>query len=179
MAAVTDHLAAVSWPVRTDRLWLRRATLDDVDATWTFRQLPEIGEWISRAPTTKEAYAEQFGLGILPFFPLAGGFLTGKYKRNAPMPEGARLTNNEKAARRYMTEANLLLAEKLEAFAMAHGHTLVELAFSWLASRPFVSSIIAGATRPEQVEQNVTSASWNLSAEEIEEIAGILDAAEG
>ena len=61
MAAVTDHLAAVSWPVRTDRLWLRRATLDDVDATWTFRQLPEIGEWISRAPTTKEAYAEQFG----------------------------------------------------------------------------------------------------------------------
>ncbi|MCB1461249.1 MAG: aldo/keto reductase [Nitratireductor sp.] len=127
----------------------------------------------------KQEVMQAYGLGLLPYYPLAAGILTGKYKRNAPMPEGARLTNNEKAARRYMTEANLLLAEKLEAFAMARGHTLVELAFSWLASRPFVSSIIAGATRPEQVEQNVTSASWNLSAEEIEEIAGILDAAEG
>ena len=117
---------------------------------------------------------ESYGMGLLPYYPLAAGILTGKYKRNAPMPEGARLTNNEKAARRYVTEANLILAEKLEAFAKARDHTLVELAFSWLASRPVVSSIIAGATKPEQVEQNVASAGWKLSADDLAEINRIL-----
>jgi RimJ/RimL family protein N-acetyltransferase len=61
MAGVTDPLATVAWPVRTDRLWIRRATADDLDDTWEFRSLPEVGEWLSRAPTTKEAYADQFG----------------------------------------------------------------------------------------------------------------------
>lgn len=118
---------------------------------------------------------EAYGMGLLPYYPLAAGILTGKYKRNAPMPEGARLTNNQKAAQRYVTEANLVLAEKLEAFAKERDHTLVELAFSWLASRPVVSSIIAGATKPEQIEQNVSSAGWKLSADDLAGIDRILN----
>ena len=114
-----------------------------------------------------------FGLGILPYFPLASGLLTGKYKRDV-MPEGARLTVTERLANRYINEKNWAIVDGLEAFASARGHSLLELAFSWLASQPTVSSVIAGATKPEQVEQNVVAAVWELSTEELAEIAGIL-----
>lgn len=111
-----------------------------------------------------------YNLGLLPFFPLASGLLTGKYKRNAPRPDGARLTTTQRLADRYMTEANWPKVEALDAFATARGHTLLELAFSWLASEPAVGSVIAGATRPEQLEQNVRAVSWALTADDRAEI---------
>lgn len=110
------------------------------------------------------------GLGLLPYFPLASGLLTGKYRRNAPLPEGARLTKTQRLADRYLTEANWAVAEKLGDFAAAHGKSLLELAFSWLAARAPVASVIAGATRPEQVEANVKAAGWALTPEDLAEI---------
>ena len=114
--------------------------------------------------------ARHYGMGLLPYFPLANGALTGKYKRNAPMPEGARLTKLPQRAGEIFSDANWTRIEKLTAFAEARGKTLVELAFSWLAAQPVVSSVIAGATRPEQVAANVKAAEWKLSAEELAEI---------
>jgi aryl-alcohol dehydrogenase-like predicted oxidoreductase len=109
------------------------------------------------------------GLGLLPFFPLASGLLTGKYRRNAKLPQGTRLTKEQRLADRFMTEANWAKAERLQDFAEQRGHTLLELAFSWLASRPTVASVIAGATKPEQIEANIRAVGWKLSAEEMAE----------
>ena len=120
---------------------------------------------------------QAYGLGLLPFFPLASGLLTGKYQRNARMPEGARLTATQRLADRYLTERNWKLTERLADFAAKHGHSLLELAFSWLAARPPVASVIAGATKPEQVEQNVRAADWKLGAEDLAEIDRLRDAA--
>jgi aryl-alcohol dehydrogenase-like predicted oxidoreductase len=113
---------------------------------------------------------EAYGVGLLPFFPLASGLLTGKYRRNAPLPEGARLTNTQRLAERYLTEVNWQIVERLADFCATRGHTMLELAFSWLAARPTVSSVIAGATKPEQLEQNVRAADWVLTPEELAEI---------
>jgi len=112
----------------------------------------------------------EYGLGLLPYFPLASGLLTGKYRRNQPMPEGARLTNTQRLADRYLSERNWLISEKLADFAEARGHTALELAFSWLLARKPVASVIAGATKPEQIAQNVAAGGWKLSAEELAEI---------
>lgn len=117
--------------------------------------------------------ARHFGMGLLPYFPLANGLLTGKYKRNQPMPDGARMTREAQRANEVLTEANWQKTEKLSAFCEKHGKTMVELAFSWLAAQPVVSSVIAGATRPEQIEANVKAASWTLNADELAEIDAI------
>lgn len=114
-----------------------------------------------------------FGMGLLPYFPLANGLLTGKYQRNAPMPEGARMTREAQRAGEVLTEANWAMTEKLAAFCEARGKTLLELAFSWLAAQPAVSSVIAGATRPEQVAANVKAADWVLTPQELTEIDAI------
>ncbi|WP_024506204.1 aldo/keto reductase [Bradyrhizobium sp. ARR65] len=114
--------------------------------------------------------AQEYKLGLLPYFPLASGLLTGKYKRGAAAPEGTRFATTPRLRDHYVTPRNEEIAEKLQAFAQARGHTLLELAFSWLAARPQVASIIAGATRVEQVEQNVKAIAWTLSAEEMAEI---------
>ena len=119
---------------------------------------------------------QAYGLGLLPFFPLASGLLTGKYKRNA-MPEGARLTVAQRLADRYLTEGNWQLVQRLEDFCAKRDHTLLELAFSWLAQRPQVSSVIAGATSAAQVEQNVRAADWKLGAEDMAEIDRLRSAA--
>jgi aryl-alcohol dehydrogenase-like predicted oxidoreductase len=111
-----------------------------------------------------------YGLGLIPFSPLANGLLTGKYRRNAAMPEGARLTATPRAAERYLTERNWRLTERLGDFCAARGHSLLELAFSWLLNRPAVASVIAGATAPEQVAANVRAAEWALSREDMDEI---------
>ena len=113
---------------------------------------------------------ENYRLGLIPFSPLADGMLTGKYRRNAPMPEGARLTTTARAAERRLTERNWAVVERLGDFCEARGHTLLELAISWLLHRPAVASVIAGATRPEQVEANVRAAGWTLSREDMDEI---------
>jgi aryl-alcohol dehydrogenase-like predicted oxidoreductase len=111
-----------------------------------------------------------YGMGLLPFFPLACGMLTGKYRRNAELPAGARLTDTQRHQERYFTDANWGIVEALSAFAATRGHTLLELAFSWLAARAPVASVIAGATRPEQVAANVKAATWALSAAELAEV---------
>ena len=112
----------------------------------------------------------QYGLGVIPFSPLANGLLTGKYRRNTPLPEGARLTLTPRAAGRYLTDDNWTIVERLEGFAVERGHSLLELAISWLARRPQVASVIAGATRPDQVEQNARAAGWALTDEDMQEI---------
>lgn len=117
--------------------------------------------------------ATHYGMGLLPYFPLANGLLTGKYKRNAPMPEGARMTREAPRAAEVLTEANWEKTEKLTAFCEARAKTLVGLAFSWLAAQPVISSVIAGATRPEQIAANVKAAEWALTAEELAEIDAI------
>jgi aryl-alcohol dehydrogenase-like predicted oxidoreductase len=114
--------------------------------------------------------AQQYNLGLLPFFPLASGLLTGKYQRGAAAPADTRFAKAPALRDRYMTPHNEDIVEKLDAFAKARGHSMLELAFSWLASRPQVSSVIAGATRVEQIEANVKAIDWALSAEELAEI---------
>ena len=109
-------------------------------------------------------------MGLLPFFPLASGLLTGKYKRDAPPPTGTRLATTQRLADRYMTQGNWRKVEGLEDFAKRHGRSLLELAFSWLAAQPVVSSIIAGATKPEQIEANVKATGWKLTPDEMAEI---------
>ncbi len=117
--------------------------------------------------------AQEYNLGLLPFFPLASGLLTGKYKRGTTAPDDTRFAKAPALRDRYVTPSNEDIVEKLQAFTRARGHTMLELAFSWLASRPQVSSVIAGATRVEQVEQNVKAIGWTLSAEELTEIDAI------
>jgi aryl-alcohol dehydrogenase-like predicted oxidoreductase len=119
---------------------------------------------------------KNYGLGLLPYFPLASGLLTGKYDRSKPMPEGARLSNNKRLADRYLTDANWQKVDKLTEFAKSRGHSLLELAFSWLLARPGVASVIAGATKPEQLEQNVKAGDWKLTADELAEIDKITGA---
>jgi aryl-alcohol dehydrogenase-like predicted oxidoreductase len=113
---------------------------------------------------------EAYGLGLIPFSPLANGLLTGKYRRNAPLPAGARLATTPRLAERTLTEANWATVERLADFCEARGHSLLELAFSWLLHRPAVASVIAGATSPAQIEANVRAASWALSREDMDEI---------
>jgi len=110
------------------------------------------------------------GVGFVPFFPLESGMLTGKYARGAVPDEGHRMTHMARFAEQALTDENYGIVEALQAFAAAKGHTLLELAMSWLAAKPEVISVIAGATTPEQVEQNAAAASWKLSAGEIAEI---------
>ena len=111
--------------------------------------------------------AQAYGLGLLPFFPLASGLLTGKYKRGQAAPDDTRFGKVARLRDRYVTPRNEEIVEKLQAFAQTRGHSMLELAFSWLAARPQVSSVIAGATRVEQIEQNVKAATWKLSAEDM------------
>ncbi len=111
----------------------------------------------------------EYGLGVLPFFPLASGLLTGKYKRGSDAPEGTRLAAGP-MGERMLTDRNFDKVEALETFAQGRGHTLLELAFSWLASQSHVGSVIAGATKPEQVTANAAAASWRLDEEEMAEV---------
>lgn len=113
---------------------------------------------------------QSYGLGLIPFSPLANGLLTGKYRRDAPLPAGARLSTTPRTAERYLTDANWALIERLGGFCAERGRSLLELAFSWLLHRPAVASVIAGATAPEQVEANVRAAGWGLSREDMDEI---------
>jgi aryl-alcohol dehydrogenase-like predicted oxidoreductase len=117
--------------------------------------------------------ASAYGLGLLPYYPLAGGLLTGKYQRGAPAPADSRFGKVPSLKEQYATPRNEDIVERLGSFAKARGHTLTELAFSWLAGRPQVASVIAGASSPEQVAQNVKAAEWQLSAGDYTEIDAI------
>jgi aryl-alcohol dehydrogenase-like predicted oxidoreductase len=139
----------------------------------------------------------EHGVGLLPYFPLASGFLTGKYRAGQRRPEGARLADGSPKTDsltgqpdalvrrvkpemlRWLTEEtvfneeNYELLAKLEAFAEARGHTVLELAIAWLAGQPSVGSVLVGATRPEQIEQNARAADWKLAPEELAEVAAM------
>ena len=113
-------------------------------------------------------------MAFLPYFPLASGLLTGKYEPGKGAPKDSRLSLSWTS--RFRTEKNVRVAESLKAFAAARGHTLLELAMSWLATRPRVASVIAGATSPEQVRANAAAANWSLTQEELAEISRLAPA---
>ena len=119
------------------------------------------------------AECERLGLAFLPFFPLMSGLLTGKYRKGGPIPEGTRVAKFERY-RKLLTDENLDKVEALIAFAESHGHTVLELAISWLLAHRVVASVIAGASSAQQVRANVGAAGWTLGAEELEEIDGLL-----
>ncbi len=108
----------------------------------------------------------ELGVGFVPYFPLASGLLTGKYRRGEPAPEGTRLHGGDRVER-----ADWDRIERLERFAQERGHTLLELAIAALASAPGVVSVIAGATKPEQVRANAAAAEWRLSEAELAELS--------
>ena len=111
-------------------------------------------------------------IAFLPYFPLANGLLTGKYRRGQPLPEGSRARDG--FGPKVFTDANLALVESLTEFAAARGHTMLELAVSWLAAQPAVASVIAGAKSLEQVKANASAAGWRLTAEDLAAIEAIL-----
>ena len=117
---------------------------------------------------------EFLGIGVLPYFPLAGGFLTGKYQQGKPAPAGSRGEHSQ-YVQDYMTPENFRILDGLQDFASQHDHTLVELAHAWLLAQPMVSSVISGATRVEQVQQNAASANWKLSLQELDQVEEILN----
>jgi len=114
-------------------------------------------------------FCRQYGIGIIPYSPLAGGLLTGKYRPGEPPPPDTRAGRNPRMQQQ-LNEQNLAKVERLRNWAKEHDRTVGELALAWLLSRPEVSSIIAGATRPEQVEANARAAEWTLSEEDLKEI---------
>ena len=118
---------------------------------------------------------KRFEASLLPYFPLAGGALTGKYRRGEPAPKGTRLVADN--GTRWLTDSNFARIEALEKFASGLGHTVGELALAWLASQRVVCSVIAGATRPEQVRQNVAALEWRLSRDDRNAIDALLAAA--
>jgi len=112
------------------------------------------------------------GIGIIPYFPLAGGMLTGKYREGEPAPPGTRGANAERFAR-FTTPRNFAMVRRLEVWAKERGHTLTELAIAWLAARPAVATVITGATKAEQIEANVKAGEWVLTPAEVEEVANL------
>ncbi len=129
---------------------------------------------LARAPERELIPAmRKHGVALLPYYPLAGGFLTGKYRRDAPKPEGARITKGKRYEDMFMTDANWTRVEQMAAFCEARSHTLLDLAFSWLAAQPVVACVIAGATRPEQLAANVKAADWTLTPDELAEVGRI------
>jgi aryl-alcohol dehydrogenase-like predicted oxidoreductase len=116
---------------------------------------------------------ERLGIGYLPYFPLASGLLTGKYRQGQALPEDTRITNNPNPSR-WLSDDRLATVEALIAYAEAHGHSILELAFAWLLARPAVASVIAGAMTPEQIRANVGAAGWTLTADEIAQVEALL-----
>ena len=114
---------------------------------------------------------DRYGIGVLPYFPLEHGLLTGKYRRGQQPPADSRLAVHGAP----LQAADFDLIEGLAGFAESRGHTLLELAFAWLLSRPSVSSVIAGATGPEQIRANAAAVKWRLSQEELESVGRILE----
>jgi aryl-alcohol dehydrogenase-like predicted oxidoreductase len=114
------------------------------------------------------------GVGILPYFPLAGGFLTGKYRRGEPAPAGSRGETSQ-YVQKYMTDPNYDKLEQVTAWAEGRGRKINELAHAWLMAQPAVSCVISGATKVEQVTANAAAGDWLLTTEELAEVNAILD----
>jgi aryl-alcohol dehydrogenase-like predicted oxidoreductase len=149
------------------------------DAAWTSRHLGLAGFVSAQDEYSLLARGHErelfpalraYGVGLLPYYPLACGLLTGKYRRGAALPEGSRLANSPRWASQFLTDRNWDVVEALERFCRERGRSLVDLAFAWLASRPPVASIIAGATAPQQIDVNVGAVGWKLTADELAEV---------
>lgn len=150
-----------------------------VDAVWTSKHFD-----LEKFIVTQDHYSllkrdadkdmipalKQHGLGFIPYMPLASGLLTGKYAAGMSGAEGRLKDNFLGMGNLFLTDRNLKVVAGLDEFCRARGHTMLELAVSWLAANPIVSSVICGATKPEQVEQNIKAADWALSAEDLAEI---------
>lgn len=119
------------------------------------------------------AYCQAYNIGFVPCYPLAGGFLTGKYQRGVPAPPGSR-GETAPSVQQYMTPAHYERLETLTAWAAARGRGMNELAQAWLLAQPQVCSVISGATSLEQMLQNVQAASWHLNQEEVKEVNALL-----
>jgi aryl-alcohol dehydrogenase-like predicted oxidoreductase len=117
---------------------------------------------------------ERTGMALIPFFPLAAGMLTGKYRRGQPVPEDSRFGRHVDPPQvAHMIERDADRIEALDAWARDHGHGLAELAIAWLVAQPVVASVITGATKPAQARANAAAASWVLSADDVDEVAVI------
>jgi aryl-alcohol dehydrogenase-like predicted oxidoreductase len=141
-----------------------------------FRTVQNRYSVLTRDPEAKvvPACAER-GLGVIPYFPLESGLLTGKYRKGEAMPENGRLAGMPEDQRKaFIHDAALDRAERLRHFAERQGHTLLELAMSWLVSRPPVVSVISGATKPQQVKANTAAVGWKMTSEERAEIDAIV-----
>ncbi len=119
-------------------------------------------------------FCNAHNVGILPYFPLAGGFLTGKYARGQAAPAGSR-GESSPYVQGYMTDANFDRLDALQRWVGVHGRSLTELAHAWLLAQPQVSSVISGATKLEHVQSNVAGANWQLTTDELNEVNKILD----
>jgi aryl-alcohol dehydrogenase-like predicted oxidoreductase len=117
---------------------------------------------------------ERLGVAYVPYFPLASGLLTGKYQRGAAPPEGTRLSAWGPRAEQLLSDENFDTVDRLTAWAAAHGHSLLELAFAWLFATPTVASVIAGATKPEQARANAATAAWTLTPAEKAEVDALV-----
>jgi aryl-alcohol dehydrogenase-like predicted oxidoreductase len=159
---------AASWQL-VDTIWTSRASglerFISIQAEYSLLDRKIEADLIPAAIATN--------VSVLPFYPLAGGMLTGKYRADAPLPQGARLTGMPKMADRYMTPSNWSRMSELDAYCAARGHTILDGAIAWLLAQGVVGSVIAGATRPEQVDANVAAAGWQLTAEEANAIGQI------
>ena len=122
------------------------------------------------------AECERMGLGLLPFFPLASGLLSGKYRPGQPPPEGTRLAAMGDRAASQLSDERLATVASLNELAARHDHTVLDLAFGWLLSRPAVASVIAGATRPEQIAANVAAGAWRPGDDVLREVDAIAPA---
>jgi aryl-alcohol dehydrogenase-like predicted oxidoreductase len=122
----------------------------------------------------------KYDVAFIPYFPLASGMLTGKYTRDAAPPEGTRLAGMpEDRQAQALSDKNFDRVEALTQWASDHGHSVLDLAFAWLLARPAVASVIAGATKPEQVDANAAAASWSLTAGDVSEIDAVIARAKG
>jgi aryl-alcohol dehydrogenase-like predicted oxidoreductase len=117
---------------------------------------------------------QAYGVGIIPYSPLASGFLTGKYRKGKELPAGARLSGPDPRFQRMFTDENWNRLEKLENYAREREHTVGELAIAWLLAKPMMATVIAGARKVEQVTANVAAGDWKLTAEEVAEIEALL-----
>jgi aryl-alcohol dehydrogenase-like predicted oxidoreductase len=144
-----------------------------VDAQWMARELgthrficaQNEYSLVERAPEAELLPAlHAHGLSLVPYFPLASGLLTGKYRRDKEAPKDSRFAQWKQLGDLYQSEAHWNRVEKIEAWCSDHGHSLLELAFAWLLARPEVASVIAGATRPEQIQGNARAVEWQMDA---------------
>ncbi len=156
------QIADADWTARTEHL-NRFVSAQDELSLLNRKSLPEV------LPA-----CERFGLGFLPYFPLASGLLSGKYRRGEPPPPDSRLAAWARRGERALVDENFDKVEALAAWAQARGRTILELAFAWLLAQPAVSSVIAGATRADQVAANAAAADWNLSPDEAAEVTALV-----